>query len=325
MPQTIGTPLLWLGFTAFVLIVLVVDLGIFHRDAHEVGHREALAWTSVWISLAVAFTVFLYLRFGSRMGLEFLTGYLIEYSLSVDNLFVFLIIFRYFSVPRQSQHRVLFWGILGALIMRAVFILVGAAFLQAFHWAIYLFGGFLVFTGVKMLQGAGIEVHPERNPLVRFIQGHVPMTSQYSRSRFWVRHQGRSFATPLLIVLVVVEGTDLVFAVDSIPAIFAVTRDPFIVYTSNIFAILGLRSLYFLLAAAMDRFHYLKVGLGLVLLFVGVKMLLSAYYEIPIGASLAVVGCLLGASVAASLLRPLKPAILAEAPQEPPATAPVDP
>ena len=307
MTHGVGTPLLWIGFTVFVLGMLALDLGVFNRKAHEVSHREALLWTLVWIALAVSFNTWIFLRFGRQPGLEFLTGYLIEYSLSIDNLFVFLLVFRYFAVPKQSQHRALFWGILGALVMRAIFILVGAVLLESFHWVIYLFGGFLVFTGIKMLGGAEIEIHPERNPVVRLFQRFVPVTGQYDGARFLVREGGRRLATPLMLVLVVVEATDLVFAVDSIPAIFAVTRDPFIVYTSNIFAILGLRSLYFLLAAAMTKFHYLKLGLGAVLSFVGAKMLLSDYYEIPILASLVVVGVLLGGSMLASLLRPAPP------------------
>ncbi len=305
MTSTVGTPWLWIGFTVFVLGMLALDLGVFHRKAHAVGHREALTWTVVWVALAVAFSVFVFREFGHQRGLEFLTGYLIEYSLSIDNLFVFLLIFRYFAVPPPSQHRTLFWGILGALIMRGAFILLGVVLIQTFHWIIYVFGAFLVYAGIKMLRGTDLEVHPERNPVVRLFQRFVPVTSHYSGARLTVRRERRLYATPLLLVLVVVEATDLVFAVDSIPAIFAITRDPFIVYTSNVFAILGLRSLYFLVAAAIARFHYLKVGLGGVLSFVGAKMLLSEYYEIPIAASLAVVGVLLAASVAASLLRPL--------------------
>jgi len=257
----------------------------------------------VWVSLAVVFNVLLYVQFGSQRALEFLTGYLIEYSLSADNVFVFLIIFRYFAVPAGAQHRVLFWGILGALIMRVLFILIGTILLQRFHWIIYVFGAFLVFTGIRMLRGAELEVHPERNPIVRLFQRYVPLDFQYAGARFWVRHGRRTLATPLLLVLVVVEASDLLFAVDSIPAIFAVTRDPFIVFTSNVFAILGLRSLYFLLAAAMSKFHYLEVALGLVLAFVGVKMLVSGYYEIPIGISLGVVVSILSVAVLASLVR----------------------
>lgn len=316
MPESVGTPLLWIGFTVFVLALLALDLGVFHRHAHAVGHREALIWTIVWIGLAVAFNVWIYWEFGSQHGLEFLTGYVIEKSLSVDNIFVFVLIFRYFAVPPQLQHRVLFWGIVGALIMRAVFILLGAVLIQQFHWVIYLFGGFLVFTGIKMLRGSDVEVHPERNPVVHLVRRFVPISGEYQGAHFFVRQHGRWIATPLLLVLAVIEGTDLVFAVDSIPAIFAVTRDPFIVYTSNIFAILGLRALYFLLAAAMAQFHYLKVGLGAVLGFVGVKMLLSDYYPLPIALSLGVVATLLAGSVIASLLWPAPPPPLPPLPQE---------
>jgi tellurite resistance protein TerC len=308
MMQGVGTPLLWIGFTIFVLAMLALDLGVFHRKAHTVGHREALIWTLVWIGLAVAFNAWIYHEFGAQVGLEFLTGYVLEKSLSVDNIFVFVIIFRYFSVPPAIQHRALFWGILGALVMRAIFILLGAALIENFHWIIYLFGGFLLYTGYKMLNGHDLEVHPERNPVVRLFQRLVPITSQYEGSHMLVRQRGRWMATPLMLVLVVIEGTDLVFAVDSIPAIFAVTRDPFIVYTSNIFAILGLRALYFLLAGAMTKIQYLKVGLGAVLCFVGVKMLISEVYKIPILFSLGVIAGLLGASVLASFIRPMRKA-----------------
>ena len=290
MTQGVGTPLLWIGFTVFVLGMLALDLGVFHRKAHSVGHREAFLWTVVWVSLAVAFNVWIFLGVDTQRGLEFLTGYLI---------------FRYFSVPAESQHRALFWGILGALIMRALFILLGVALLESFHWVIYIFGAFLLYTGYKMLNGHDMEVHPERNPVVRLFQRAVPIATHYDGSRMLVRQRGRLMATPLLLVLAVIEGTDLVFAVDSIPAIFAVTRDPFIVYTSNIFAILGLRSLYFLLAGAMTKIQYLKVGLGAVLSFVGVKMLLSEFYTIPTLFSLGVIAGLLGAAMLASFLRPV--------------------
>lgn len=304
MTQSIGSPLLWAGFTLFVLAMLVLDLGVFHRKAHRIGHREAFLWTLVWIGLAVVFNVGIYIWFGPQHALEFLTGYLIEKALSVDNIFVFLLIFSYFAVPAAYQHRVLFWGILGALIMRAAFIFLGTILLQTFHWVIFIFGGFLVYAGVQMLRGKEVEVHPERNPAVRLFQKYVPATAHYHGARLLISQNGRTYATPLLLVLVVVEATDLVFAVDSIPAIFAVTRDPFIVYTSNIFAILGLRSLYFLLAASIGKFRYLKTGLGSVLLFVGVKMLLGEHYPIPIGISLAVVGTILAISVVASILSP---------------------
>jgi tellurite resistance protein TerC len=309
--EGIGTPWLWLGFTVFVLAMLVLDLGVFHRKAHEVRVREALIWTGVWISLALVFNLGVYFWFGSERALEFLTGYVIEKALSVDNIFVFIVVFSAFGVPAKLQHRVLFWGILGALVLRAIFIVIGAALLQRFHWVAYLFGAFLVFTGVKLLvQRGGEAIHPERNPIFRLFKRFVPSVSEYGDGHFTVVENGKRYATPLLLVLVAIEGTDLVFAVDSIPAIFAVTTDPFIVYTSNVFAILGLRALYFALAGIMDRFHYLKVGLSLVLAFVGAKMLLAGIYKIPILASLGVIIVLLGGAIVASLLRPAKRAKL---------------
>jgi tellurite resistance protein TerC len=262
-----------------------------------------LGWSIFWIALALLFNLGVYSWFGSRVALEFLTGYLIEKALSVDNIFVFLVIFSYFSVPPAYQHRVLFFGILGALLMRAGFILAGAALLAAFHWMIYVFGAALVLLGLKMLVQQGGEVHPERNPLFRLFQRFVPATDGYRGPHFVVQEGGRWLATPLLLVLITVEATDVVFAVDSIPAIFAITRDPFIVYTSNIFAILGLRALFFLLAGAVGDLHYLKTGLALVLSFVGVKMLIADVYKIPIAVSLAVVVCLIGGAVVASLVR----------------------
>lgn len=302
--ESVGTPALWIGFTLFVVVMLALDLGVFHRKAHEVRVREALAWTGIWVALALVFNLGIYFWFGTERALEFLTGYVIEKALSVDNLFVFLVIFSYFSVPSQLQHRVLLWGILGALVMRAVFILAGAVLLQRFHWVMYIFGAFLLFTGVKLLVQREAEVHPERNPVLRLFRRVVPSVATYRDSHFIVREGGKWFATPLLAVLVVVEATDIVFAIDSIPAIFAVTSDPFIVFTSNIFAVLGLRALYFALAAMMGRFHYLKVGLGLVLAFVGMKMLIVDLYKIPILVSLMVVVGLLTASIVVSLLRP---------------------
>jgi tellurite resistance protein TerC len=302
--ETIGTPGLWIGFTLFVLAMLGIDLGVFHRKAHEVRVREALVWTAVWISLALLFNLGIYVWFGAERALEFLTGYLIEKALSVDNIFVFIIIFSAFAVPREFQHRTLFWGVLGALVMRAIFIVLGAALLHRFHWIAYLFGAFLVFTGIKLLLQQGIEVHPEQNPVFRLFQRLVPSVKTYRNGHFTVVEGGKRYATPLLLVLVAVEATDLVFAVDSIPAIFAVTEDPFIVYTSNIFAILGLRALYFALAGVMEKFHYLKVGLALVLVFVGVKMLIAGLYKVPILASLLVIVLLLGGAVLVSLLRP---------------------
>jgi len=302
--ESIGSPALWIGFTVFVLAMLALDLGVFHREAHEVRIREALIWTAVWVSLALAFDFGVYLWFGPERALEFLTGYVIEKALSVDNIFVFILIFSAFAVPARLQHRVLFWGILGALVMRAVFIVLGAALLQRFHWVIYVFGAFLVFTAIRLLLERGDEVHPERNPLFRLFRRFVPSVGDYRGAHFTVVEAGKLYATPLLLVLVAIEATDLVFAVDSIPAIFAVTLDPFIVYTSNIFAILGLRALYFALAGMMGKFHYLKIGLSAVLAFVGAKMLVSEIYTVPILASLLVIVALLGASIVASLLRP---------------------
>jgi tellurite resistance protein TerC len=301
--ESVGTPALWIGFTAFVLAMLALDLGVFHRKAHEVRVREALIWTAAWISLALVFNLGVYFWFGSERALEFLTGYVIEKALSVDNIFVFIVVFSVFSVPAKLQHRVLFWGILGALVLRAVFIVVGAALLAKLHWVAYLFGAFLVFTGIKLLAQRDEEIHPERNPIFRLFKRFVRSVDDYPEGHFTVVESGKRYATPLLLVLVAIEATDLVFAVDSIPAIFAVTTDPFIVYTSNIFAILGLRALYFALAGIMGKFHYLKVGLSLVLVFVGVKMLLAGIYKIPIAASLAVIAALLGGSIVASLLR----------------------
>ncbi len=305
--DSVGSLGAWLGFTAFVLAMLVLDLRVFHRTPHEIRAREALAWSAVWIGLALAFNVAVGFWFGPERALEFLTGYVIEKALSVDNLFVFLVIFSYFAVPAALQHRVLFWGVVGAIAMRVLFILLGTALLARFHWVLYLFGAFLVFTGVRLLLQREGDVHPERNPVLRLFRRVVPSVSDYRGGRFTVVENGRRYATPLLMVLVVVEATDLVFATDSIPAVFAVTRDPFIVYTSNIFAVLGLRSLYFALAGLMQKFHYLKVGLGLVLAFVGVKMLIAKIYELPIAVSLGVIAGLLGASIATSILRPPGP------------------
>jgi tellurite resistance protein TerC len=299
------TTLLWIGFVLFVLFMLALDLGVFHRKSHKVSLKESAIWSVVWVSLALLFNAGVWHFSGSTKALEFLTGYLIELSLSVDNLFVFALLFSYFAVPQEYQHRVLFWGILGALAMRAVMIGAGVYLLSHFAWLIYVFGAFLIVTGIKMLLNKGEEIHPEKNPLVRLVRRFLPVTKTYEGDSFFVRHQGRLMATPLLLVLVLVEGTDLVFAVDSIPAIFAVTTDPFIVYTSNVFAIMGLRSLYFALSGVMDKFHYLKVGLGVVLSFVGVKMLLGhTAYKIDTLVSLGVIVAVLTASVVASLLRP---------------------
>jgi tellurite resistance protein TerC len=282
--------------------MLVVDLGWFHRKAHAVGAREATIGCVVWVTLALLFNAGVYIWLGSEKALEFLTGYIIEYSLSVDNLFVFIIVFSYFAVPAAYQHRVLFWGILGALIMRGIFIAAGALLLQRFHWVIYLFGAFLVFTGIKLLLKEEAPVHPEDNLMIKMLRRLLPISSEYEGQRFFVRRGMKWTATPLFVVLLVVESTDLIFAVDSVPAIFAVSSDPFIVYTSNVFAILGLRSLYFLLAGVMDLFIYLRYGLGVVLGFVGIKMVLADFYKIPIGMSLGVIAAILTLSVLASLL-----------------------
>jgi tellurite resistance protein TerC len=295
---------LWVGFNAFVLGMLALDLGVFHRKAHEVSIREAAAWSAVWVALALAFNYGIYRFMGADAGLEFLTGYLIEKALSVDNIFVFVLVFSYFRVPARYQHRVLFWGILGALVMRGVMIAAGAALIARFHWVIYLFGAFLVITGVRMATHAAPAIEPERNPVIRLVRRLVPVTGRYHGQQFFAREAGRRVATPLLVVLAFVETTDLIFAVDSIPAVFAVTTDPFLVYTSNVFAILGLRALYFLLAGVIHRFHFLKLGLAAVLVFVGAKMLLADVYAVPIGLSLGVIALILGASVAASLAFP---------------------
>jgi len=306
--QTIGSPLFWTLFLVGVAAILVLDLGVLNRKAHAVRPREAALWTVFCVTLAGLFALWLAWRFGSRPALEFTTGYLIEYALSVDNLFVFLVVFGYFRVPPEFQHRVLFWGILGALVLRALFILTGAALLARFHWMIFVFGAFLVVTGVRLLVAGEGEVDPEHNPLLRLARRFLRVTPRYHGQRFFVTEQGRRFATPLFLVLIVIEGTDVVFAVDSIPAIFGVTQDPFLVFTSNIFAILGLRSLYFLLHDFMGRFHYLKYGLGLVLAFVGAKMVASGWFKVPIGLSLGVIVALLGLSVGASWLFPPKTA-----------------
>jgi len=291
---------LWIIFNIFVLGMLIVDLGIFHRKAHAVTTREATTWCFVWVTLAIVFNTGIYIGLGSEKALEFFTGYLIEYSLSVDNIFVFILIFSYFAVPASYQHRVLFWGILGALVMRGAFIGTGALLLQHFHWVIYVFGAFLVFTGIKMLVKEEDTVHPEDNPVIKLLRRLMPLSPNYEGQSFFVKNR-RWAATPLFVVLLVVESTDLIFAVDSVPAIFAVSRDPFIVYTSNVFAILGLRSLYFLLAGVINLFVYLRYGLGVVLGFVGIKMMLVDIYKIPIGISLAVVAGILTLSIVASL------------------------
>jgi tellurite resistance protein TerC len=298
----------WVGFNAFVLAMLALDLLVFHREAHEVRTAEAAGWSLFWIALAGLFGTGVYILLGRDAGLEFFAGYLIEKALSVDNIFVFVVIFGFFRVPPRYQHRVLFWGILGALVMRGAMIAAGAYLIEHFHWIIYVFGAFLVFTGIRMAREQAHDLETETNPVIRLVRRLVPVTAAFHGQRFFVKQLVRDrltwVATPLFVVLVLVETTDLIFAVDSIPAIFAVTNDPFIVYTSNVFAILGLRALYFLLADVIHRFHYLKIGLSVVLVFVGTKMLASDVYEVPVAASLAVIVFVLGIAMAASLIWP---------------------
>ncbi len=292
----------WVAFLGLVLGLLVLDLGVLHRREHIIRPKEALGWSLFWISLAMAFCGVIYFWKGPGPAVEFLTGYLIEQSLSVDNLFVFILIFSYFRVPAEYQHRVLFWGILGAIVFRAAFILAGAWLLHRFAWIEYVFGAFLLFTALKMLKGGEPKIHPEGNRLVRILRRFIPVTADFEGTKFLLRRNGVLTATPLLIVLILVETTDIVFALDSIPAIFGVTRDPFIVFTSNIFAILGLRALYFLLASVLGRFSFLNIGLAAVLAFVGLKMVLSHWIHIPTSVSLLVVFGLLGLSIVASML-----------------------
>ena len=299
---------LWVGFNVFILAMLALDLGVFHRKSHIVSLKESLTWTAVWVCLALLFNAGVWHYAGSAKALEFFTGYVIEKSLSVDNVFVFALLFSYFAVPPLYQHKVLFWGILGALIMRAIMIAAGAVLITKFAWIIYVFGAFLILTGIKMIVKREEEIHPERNPVVRWFKKLMPVTPEYRGDKFFVRENGIRMATPLFVVLLLVEISDLIFAVDSIPAIFAVTTDPFIVYTSNVFAILGLRSLYFALAGVMDKFHYLKIGLGVVLTFVGVKMILAhTAWKIDTLVSLGVIVAILATSVVWSLLKPRKP------------------
>lgn len=295
---------LWSGFAVFVIGMLALDLGVFHRKAHSVSFKEAAIWTLVWGSLAGLFGMGVWHFEGERKAVEFYTGYLIELSLSADNVFVFVLIFTYFAVPQKLQHTVLFWGVLGALVLRVLMIGIGVSLIQRFSWLLYVFGGFLLFTGIKMVFSKEKELHPEQNPVVRWVTRHVPVTSDYRQHHFFVNEGGRRCATPLFIVLLCVEVSDLIFAVDSIPAIFGVTLDPFIVYTSNVFAIMGLRSLYFVLAKVVEKFYYLRTGLGVVLGFVGVKMLLAhTNYEIDTLVALGVVAAVLAIALVASLIR----------------------
>jgi TerC family integral membrane protein len=300
-----GSTWLWVGFSFFIILMLSLDLGLLNRKAHTIRYREAWIWTGVWVTLAMLFAYLVFHYQGSERGLEFLTGYLIELSLSVDNLFVFILIFSFFKVPSKYQHRVLFWGVLGALVMRLTMIFVGAALLNRFHWIIYIFGGFLVYTGIRMFKQEETELRPDENPAVRLVSKLFPITDYYEGKKFFTKVNGKRTGTLLLLVLVVVEVTDLVFAVDSIPAIFAITTNTFIVYTSNVFAILGLRSMYFLLAGVVDKFQYLRVGLAIVLTFIGSKMLLAIIgLHIKTWISLIFVAVVLLGSVVASLLFP---------------------
>ena len=298
----------WILFNVFVLVMLAVDLGIFNRKSHVISFREAMSWTVVWILLALVFNGILYYWRGPVQAMEFFTGYLVEKALSIDNIFVFIMIFSFFHVPAAYQHKVLFWGILGALLMRAIFIFAGVALIEKFHFTIYIFGALLIFTGYKMFGHKNVKVNPDKNPLIRMVKRWMPVTSDLHGDRFFVTLDGKRFATPLFLVLILVETTDLIFAVDSIPAILAITQDQFIVYTSNVFAILGLRSLYFALAGIAGRFWLLSYALALVLVFVGLKMLVIDLYKIPIQWSLTFIFAVVGMSIVLSLILKPKPA-----------------
>ena len=300
---SIASPLHWAVFALFVAILLAMDLGIFHRKPHAMSFKEAAGWSMFWVGLALAFNLFMWLRFGPQAGAEFMAGYLIEKALSVDNVFVFLVLFSAFSVPAAFQHRLLFWGVIGAIVLRAIFVFAGVAALEAFHWLIWVFAAILFFTGVKLLKSTGHDMHPEQNPMFKLFQRIVPSTPKWHGPAFWIRENGRWLATPMLTVLVLIEITDLVFAIDSIPAIFAITRDPFIVLTSNVFAILGLRALTFCLSGLLDRLVYLRPALAYVLMFVAIKMGVAEWYKLPIAVSLGIVAGILGVGVVLSLVR----------------------
>lgn len=295
--------LLWVGFNVFILLMLALDLGVIQKKTHVISVKEALIWSAIWIVLALLFNVFIYYEFGKEKALEFLTGYVLERSLSIDNIFVFVLLFSYFKVPEEYQHKVLFWGVLGALVLRALLIGIGSVLVSQFEWILYLFGAFLVVTGFKMAFQTDDGIEPENNFGIKLFKKLFPVSNHYDNGNFFTKIDGKTFATPLLVVLVSTEITDLIFAFDSIPAIFAVTKDPFIVYTSNIFAILGLRAMYFALAGIMHKFHYLKVGLSMILIFIGAKMLLVDLYKIPIAVSLGTIALILTASVVFSLFR----------------------
>lgn len=301
--MSVASPLHWLAFAVVVVGLLALDLGVFHRKPHALSFREAAGWSAFWIGLALAFNAVVWWHFGTTAGEEFMAGYLIEKALSVDNVFVFLVLFATFGVPAELQHRLLFWGVAGALLLRAAFVFAGVAALAAFHWLAWVFAGLLFVTGIKLLRASPHELHPERNPLFRLFQRVVPSTPRWHGPAFWVREGGRRLATPLLTVLVLVELSDVLFALDSIPAIFAITRDPFIVLTSNVFAMLGLRALTFCLSGLLERLAHLRPALAWVLIFVAVKMAIADWYELPIGLSLGIVGGILAVGVALSLLR----------------------
>ena len=298
--------LLWAAYVVFILIMLGIDLWVFNRESHKITIKESLTWTFIWIALSLVFGVGVYYFMGHQQGIDYFTGYLIEKSLSMDNIFVFLLIFKYFGVPPRYQHEVLFYGILGALIMRFLFIIAGVALLNHFSWTIYIFGAFLVYTGVKMAFEKDKEVHPEKNPILRVLRRMLPITHDFHEDRFFIKKNKKLIATPLLVVLVVIETSDILFAVDSIPAILGITRDTFIVFSSNVFAILGLRALYFTLAGIMEKFHYLHYGLSGILTFIGIKMLIEDYVHISTELSLIVIAFLLTISIVFSLIFPAK-------------------
>lgn len=292
----------WILFTLFIIVMLAIDLGVFNRKDHEVSVKEGLAWSAVWITLALAFNVGVYFWKGQEVAIQFFTGYLVEKSLSIDNIFIFLQVFAYFSVPAVYQHKILFWGVFGAIVMRAIFIFLGVALISKFHWIIYVFGAFLVITGLKMAFSKNKKIHPEKNPVIRLMKRFIPLSNDYEGGRFFVRRKGMVLATPLALVLIVIETTDIIFAVDSIPAILAITTDPFIVYSSNLFAIMGLRALFFALAGMIKRFHYIHYALAAILAFVGIKMLVSEFYKLPSLAALAVIAVILALSMIASAI-----------------------
>lgn len=296
----------WVAFGTIIAIMLIVDLGIFHKKSHTVSIKESLVWTGIWIALSLIFNAWVYFSMGQQKGLEFLTGYIIEKSLSIDNIFVISLIFSYFKVPSQYQHRVLFWGVLGALLFRIIFVFAGVALIQKFHWMIYLFGGFLVFTGLKMLKESDKKIDIEHNPMITFVRRFFKITPQFEGQKFYIVKDGVRHFTPLFLVLIMIESTDIVFAVDSIPAILAITPDPFIVFTSNVFAILGLRSLYFAVNGIMEMFEYINYALSGILVFVGFKMLVSSYIKVPTALSVGVIFTLIIASILASIYFPKK-------------------